>query len=258
MAKRWTEEELKTLIDARKKNIPYKKIPIDRSVAAMKTKIRDSGLFSSNNKWTEYEEKRLKQLAGFSIAYIAKELGRSESSIYKKLKQTIKPVKVEYSDEYLLDLVRKYKTQDNLNYNRLETEPSAPVITKRFGSWNQALIEAGESINKYGLNPEIDTIVYLVKFEKFFKVGLTQRSVAERLRGFPKFTLIDEIILDYSSAKQFETDILNYVKPYKIIGDLPNGNEECFTYKFDNFNSVINEIYLKLHVRGGTENRSKS
>lgn len=256
MAKRWTPEEKQILINNRNAGIPYSEIPLDRPISSMKTiaaNLMKEGLITNPHEhyksWTEAEDLQLIQLRNENTPYkeIERILGRGPNSVRKRatilsnkgmlrLKDhptstfNRKPevAKRVWKDEELLDLVRKYRTQDNLNYNREIDEPSSGPIIKRFGTWTAAVEAAGILRNLGVFDPDKLTIVYLVKFEQYYKLGLTQRTVAERLKGFPPYTIIKQIELNFDEAWKLERKLLRYIEPYKIVGNLPNGNTECF------------------------------
>ena len=270
MARRWTPEEETYLINCRNSNIPYEHIKLEgRTLASMKTKTRDlikagriNNCHAEYKPWTVSEDEILisGKVSGLSYVELEKLLNRSNSSVTKRLAALnrqgkiklsdrknsahgVAPPKerVQYSEDYLLNLVRKYKTQDNLNHNREEGEPSSGPIVRMFGSWSEALIRAGMELNT-GAFHKGPTTLYLIEFDEFYKIGLTQRSVAERLRGFPKYIILDEVILDFDEAWQLERDILNWMKPYKVVGNLPNGNEECFIYPVVDICTLVEEF----------------
>lgn len=259
MAKKWTKEEFNKLVSARLEGIPYSEIDLPgRTEAAMKTKIRDSikaNIIPNPHdhyvKWTNEEDEVLKNLknSGASYIEISKILSRTQDSIKSRLSKlsargdiklknhprstfATKPLKdkIFWTDEQLLELVRKYKTQDNLNYNREDWEVSAPVIHKRFGSWSEALILAGMESNLGGWDKSRETWVYLVDFGEFKKIGITQRSIHERFSGFPEYKILDSVLLNFNEAWELERELIKAIEPYKVIGNLPNGNTECFDY----------------------------
>lgn len=256
MAKRWTQEEKQILIQSRNLGVPYSEIPLDRPVASMKSTAAmfiKEGLINNSHEhyksWTDAEDSQLIELRASKIPYaqIEKILGRTSSSIRKRasiLSQkgrmqlrehpsssfSTKPEveKKAWQDEELLDLVRKYRTQDNLNYNRLKSEPSSGPVIQRFGSWTAA-VEASGILRKLGrFDKNKLTNLYLVDFGQFYKIGITQRTVEERLRGFPEYKILGVLELDFDEAWEIERELLKTVEPYKIYGNLPNGNTECF------------------------------
>lgn len=84
---------------------------------------------------------------------------------------------------------------------------------------------AGFDINK-------PTIVYLLQFEGFYKVGVTQQKITYRFAGAPSYTVVDFIEVDLEEALQFEKELKRAVKPMQYIAEHPwferNGKTECF------------------------------
>jgi hypothetical protein len=256
MAKRWTQEEKQILIHSRNQGIPYSEIPLNRPIASMKstaTQYIKEGLIKNCHEhyksWTDAEDAQLIELRATGVAYvqIEKILGRTSSSIRKRasilsqkgrmqlrehpsssFSTKLETEKKAWQDEELLDLVRKYRTQDNLNYNRLNSEPSSGPIIQRFGSWTAA-VEASGILRKLGrFDKNKLTNLYLVDFGEFYKIGITHRTVEERLRGFPEYKILGVLKLDFEEAWEIERELLKTIEPYKVMGNLPNGNTECF------------------------------
>lgn len=256
MAKRWTTEEKQILINSRNLGIPYSEITLERSIASMKStasKYIKEGLIKNCHEeykpWTEAEDLHLIELRANKTAYavIEKILGRSSSSVRKRASILSQKGRMQlrdhpacsfntkpeierkiWDDEELLDLVRKYRTQDNLNYNRMSNEPSSGPIIKRFGSWTAAVEASGILRKLGGFDKDKLTTLYLVSFGQFYKIGITQRTVSDRLRGFPKYEVLGELELEFNEAWEIERELLKIVEPYKVHGNLPNGNTECF------------------------------
>ena len=129
-----------------------------------------------------------------------------------------------WSDEDLINIVKKYSDKNLLNKYRLAGEPSAGVIERRFGNWSLAKKSAGMDVDKI-FRP---TMLYLVDFGDFKKVGITQEGLEKRFNQFPKYTLLDYVwVPTRIEALELEQAILKNVN--KINEKLlPNGNTECF------------------------------
>jgi hypothetical protein len=138
-----------------------------------------------------------------------------------------------WGDEELLDLVRKYRTQDNLNYNRMSNEPSSGPIIKRFGSWTAAVEASGILRKLGGFDKDKLTTLYLVSFGEFYKIGITT-SMKNRFYNFiknnhgkilwiRKDTLYNCFILEQKILKE-NTNFL-----YRPINLNIGGKTECLT-----------------------------
>ena len=77
------------------------------------------------------------------------------------------------------------------------------------------------------------TILYLVKFDNFYKIGITQKSIKERLYGAPEYTIIDFITTDLEFAFEMESAIKKSVTAFipEATWFERNGKTECFTSK---------------------------
>jgi hypothetical protein len=239
MAKRWTLEEKEHLISLKLNNKPL--ILEGRTEAATKTMVRELikegkilNCHKHYKKWTKEEIDELKRLRElkFTTKQIAEKMNRSVRSITKKL-ENVNHITSEriYTDDELLELVIRYRTQDNLNLNRLPGEISSGPITKRFGSWGKALEAAGLEPNASGMVYNWPTILYLVDFGSFKKVGVTQRTVEARFSGFPEYRILDVVVFeDLYAALETEKEILKNLEKFRVIGEIPNGRYECFKY----------------------------
>lgn len=110
--------------------------------------------------------------------------------------------------------------------------PSATVYRKYFGSWDNALSAAGIT-NSCIMKPDKLTHVYLVEFDGFYKIGITQQEVHDRLGGrYPEYTILIDLVLPFLEAKALEAQWLKEVKPYQYIPtNFPaegRGFTECF------------------------------
>lgn len=77
-------------------------------------------------------------------------------------------------------------------------------MERRFGSWNKAVLAAGLDLNTGKLINSKETILYLVQFEKFKKIGITQRTIKDRLVGFPDYEILDQAKTDLEFALECE------------------------------------------------------
>ena len=109
--------------------------------------------------------------------------------------------------------------------------PAATTYRKYFGSWENALTAAGVS-NSCSLKSDRATIVYLVEFDGFYKVGITQQTVAQRLQAHPQYTIVMQIQGTLEEAKRIEAQWLDNIKHLKYIPTTfpaeGRGFTECF------------------------------
>lgn len=228
--KRWTSEEecfLKELMHEQKTTKEIASI-MNRSIESIRTRRKRFTHNTVGKSWSTEDVSKLD--SNKSYRELAVELNKTERSVgakLQKLRILQEPYSANYSHEDLLDIVRKYKCKDILNYCRLDNEPSAGVIERVFGNWSLALEAAGISPNLGMFDQNKCTILYLVDFGKFKKIGITQRSVYLRLLGFPCYDILDSITFN-SPIDAFETEQEILSKVNKVLGDLPNGNTECF------------------------------
>ena len=111
--------------------------------------------------------------------------------------------------------------------------PAATTYRKYFGSWEKALEAAGRSItSNFSMKPDRPTTVYLVEFDGFYKIGITQQTVAQRLHSHPPYNILMQIQCTLSEAKDIEKQWLENVKHLQYIpATFPaegRGFTECF------------------------------
>jgi transposase-like protein len=197
-------------------------------------------------KWTE-EDKEVTRLLleqGLNIAEVSAETSIPPGTINGwKTKWGIKHKK---SYKYLYEgtveevqarLIKIMQEAPEVSYNYFNSAsssvPSATSYRKIFGSWEEALKAAGiHNISTQEVNKL--TVVYLVEFEDFYKVGITQQTVDQRLGGrYPAYQIL--AIKEYPTliqAKSMEKELLDLVKGYSYIPtNFPaegRGFTECF------------------------------
>ena len=192
--------------------------------------------------WTKENDQQLISLhqAKTSIREIAKQLNRTEPAIKGRVQKFIKEgllvgktqkAKRHFTSEELLKFVEEYRSYEALK-RASSGNPNLPnpkTIQERFGSWGEARKLAGVYSHVGTLQPHWPTILYLIKFDGFYKVGITQRTVRERFWGYPEYELIDEVLYpDLESAYETEQEILSKVKLYEAIELSGKGKTECF------------------------------
>lgn len=198
-------------------------------------------------KWKTEEITILRELSalGWTNKQISDEFGWSIDSIkHYKSKNNIRSAEsnkrlggrgTEYTKEILIEalILSECKTQEYFN-NPANNLPNPSTYRRFFGSWTNALIEAGLDPNKCSIDPCKVTKLYLVEFEEgFYKIGITQRTVKHRLSGYPKFSIVLELEMTYEEAIKTEKEWLSAVSEFKFIpNNFPknSGRTECFKY----------------------------
>lgn len=113
-----------------------------------------------------------------------------------------------------------------------------PQICPLCSEYRQKLIDLtstkGNTDFLENLGKNIPTIFYIIKFENFYKYGLTTRSIKERYRTVKKdYTIVQEISTTLDIAIKLEQIVEQYclklnlkIRPKLLEG---NGSTECFT-----------------------------
>ena len=78
------------------------------------------------------------------------------------------------------------------------------------------------------MKPELPTLLYLVDFGDFKKVGATQVSLEDRFKQDKPFKLLDSAWLSMQDALDTEEEILKNIRKFAVIGDIRRGSTECF------------------------------
>lgn len=255
--KKWTEKEDNYLIEQCNNGKAVSSLTLEgrtpNAINSRVTLLKNRGLLNKAYKskgWSMQEVKTLTDLKekGVSFSEIAQILNRSKKSVeckYYHISQgkvtadSFGRAKVyNHTKDEMLAIVAKYRTRDNMSANRLETEPSTRTIERYFGSWSNATKLAGVESSSYGLKIDAPTILYLVDFYEFKKVGVTQRTVVQRFLGL-EYKLLDQVTFDtLNEALEFEKEILSKVDLYDP-GPSFVGRTECFKGDF-----VLLEDYL--------------
>lgn len=195
--------------------------------------------------WTKENDQQLIFLhqANTSVKELAKQLNRTEPAIKARVQKFIKEgiligksqkTKRYFTSEELLEMVKLYRSHDALKRASSGNPdiPNPKTIQERFGSWSEARKLAEVYSGAGSMQPHWPTILYLVKFERFYKVGITQRTVRERFWGYPEYELIDEVLYpDLESAYETEQEILSKVSLYEASRLSGKGKTECFKYE---------------------------
>lgn len=188
-------------------------------------------------KWTNEKIEQLIELRAQKKTYaqIAIILGCTENSAKSCGSKLIKEGKLDrakthrkYTRDELIEVVRSVKKRDDcpMEYRH--------YIREEFGGWAKALEVAGMKQNCGGLfDSTKPTTLYLLKFDEFYKIGITQRKIEQRFRGAPEYEVLDTYCSDLDEILALEREILSKVEPY-----LPengwfkrNGKTECFLFR---------------------------
>lgn len=179
--------------------------------------------------------------AGWLAKDIASELGRTTNAVLSKRNRLglVGPSgrPAEYTKEQLIKLLQD---SPNKTYNYLNSKesglPAATTYRKYFGSWENALIAAGLPLNISSMDSTKPTTVYLLYFASgdYYKVGITQQSLAERFSGrYPTYEIILELSMELKKARELEKLWKDSVKEFRYIPedfpkDYSSGATECF------------------------------
>lgn len=207
MAKRWTDEEIATMGELKTSGKTNQEIAdiLGRSLDAIKKKSSEVGAVTANT------------------------IGGTHG---KELKRELK-----YGEDDLPMLIEKYRTSTNYN-NHKEADGLPPLtwITRKWGSWTNARNALGLEKNRGQF--ESETILYCLYFpeEDFYKVGITQRSIVERFRGYPEYEVVSETLMPTKASAKEAEKTLFIGKPYeplhpmfhKKTGGGAGGKTECF------------------------------
>lgn len=197
--------------------------------------------------WSEEDKEFVKLLfiEGYTNKEASNESGIPESTIKiwkAKWNLTVpKPNKDVYNGtvgEVQSRLIKIMQEAPEVSYTYFNSKnsgvPAATTYRKYFGSWENALKAAGIATSS---NIKIDkpTHIYIVEFGDFYKIGITQQEIHERLgKRYPKYTVLLDIVTSYSEAKEIESKWLKVVKPFQFIpSNFPiegRGFTECFKY----------------------------
>lgn len=167
-----------------------------KAISVLLTRLRKEGLVGYHNRpWSQTEYDTLIELKNSNTPNkeIANILGRTEPSVKHKINALIK---------------------------------KGTLIKGNY--WEVGL----SNIRKHGgcHNKTKPTILYLVQFENFYKIGITQKSIKERFYGAPKYTMVDYVSTDLDFAFDMEAIIKESVNTFipEIKWFERNGKTECF------------------------------
>jgi hypothetical protein len=250
---KYTEEKIQDIIKLLEQGLNYKEVAeiYDTNEAALGGVLRRRGY--KRYKKVEFDTDKFLELRGLmSYVDIAKELGVSYDLVKKEGSKLVKSGQGEnlkgvfgnrggyngwrsMSSRPILDLPREELLNIVREYVSYEACPThlRSNIKRIFGTWTNALQEAGISGNIGGkLYKDRTTRVYLLKFNEFYKVGVTQQQIKSRFSGAPSYEIVDYVETDLDNATYLEKELKKTIKAFQYIAEHPwferNGKTECF------------------------------
>lgn len=194
--------------------------------------------------WTPEEELTLIKLKTQGLAYtvIAKELNRTVQAVQTRGKRLIAQGKLISStkggnfDWTKEEVDRLY---ENLDYDEL-----AQVLGKSRRSVEAKCQKLGISKRFYNgssgtQTAEKLTLLYLVDFGDFKKVGVTQVPIEERFKQDGAFVLLDSCEMTLEEARETEKEILKNMRDYMVLGNIRRGASECFQFNCTLLEEII-------------------
>lgn len=190
--------------------------------------------------WTLEEEYTLKYMkeAGASFYTIAQELNRSEEAIktrWKRLRAREGKVShIGWSKEEIA-LLHEPLSYEELVVKLGRSKRSIQSICEKLG-----ISKRYPGTRNIGtMNHYSPTILYLVDFGSFKKVGVTQVGIEERLKQEGNYTILDYCELDVDDAIETEKEILRNTRPYLVRGTVRRGFNECFDYSCTQLSDLL-------------------
>lgn len=189
--------------------------------------------------WMHETEEKLIQLkrAGVTYSAIAQELGCSLNAATTKGYELIQAGRLErhvrqprVPREDLIKIIRHFQSRDACPNKYRHS------INKEFGSWSAGLKAAGLTSKIGGIfDSTKPATLYLLKFDEFYKVGITQRKIEQRFHGAPDYVVLDTYCSDLDEVLSLEREILSKVERFepKDRWFERNGKTECFLFPFD-------------------------
>lgn len=249
---KWTKEKTDRIFELRMNNISYEDIAAEfgttkDNISSVISKMKKNGYDIIKAKpWTEEEELKFIQFreSGKDNKEIALLLGKTHDSVKKKASEFLNAgivsgisrkgkyktgptTKLDLPISDLLDIVREYVSCESCPTHLRSN------IKRVFGTWTKALEEAGIPGN-IGGNSCKDRItrVYLLQFQEFYKIGITQQQIKSRFSGAPRYEILDYLETDLDNAVYLEKELKKAIIKTQYIAEHPwferNGKTECF------------------------------
>ena len=181
--------------------------------------------------WTKEEESLLLKLKaeGKKLADIALVLDRTLEAIRTRSKRLSKHDKdLSWSVEEV-ELLRK-----DLDYSELmillpeRTKRAIMSKCEKLGIKKRFL--GGSRISRGTQVSGGESLLYLVDFGNFKKVGVTQVGIQERFKQEGQYKILDSVKMCLEDALETEAEILKNMRPFRVVGNLRRGSSECFNY----------------------------
>lgn len=184
------------------------------------TEEQKLSIINLKNKGLKYRE--ISEELGITVSAIASYISRNHRDLLKKNPLTEEEVlkAIELRDQgvsYSIIAEQLNKTVDH--------------IKKKCSS----LLKEGKIQNIRGarggnMSANSPTTLYLVKFEDFYKVGVTQQKLKDRFKGSPEYKIVDTMTTSLEEAWELEKAIKSNVTPFNPEHSwfIRNGRTECF------------------------------
>lgn len=201
-----------------------------------------------SNKWTEEEIELVKVCSelGWTAKEISVELDRSEKSIVHKRTNLGICIRKQYSDKELLDILKNAENTGAEYFMYTKGLPSVNTYQRHFGSWNNALEAAGLPLNTSSLLPNTPTTFYLIEFDGFYKIGITQNSIERRFpkSRYDKYKVLFKRTSDFEFVRDTEKYLLKYLEDYKYRPPgFAGGFTECFKMSKNDIEYFLEKLY---------------
>jgi transcriptional regulator len=184
------------------------------------TEEQKLSIITLKNKGLKYQE--ISNETGLTVSSIASYISRNHRDLLKKNPLT--------EEETLLVIELR---DQGISYSIIAEQLGKTVdhIKKKCS----ALLKEGKIQNIRGarggnMSISSPTTLYLVKFNDFYKVGVTQQKLKDRFSGAPEYSIIDTMSTSLEEAWELEKAIKSVVESF-IPGDtwfIRNGRTECF------------------------------
>ncbi len=184
------------------------------------TEDQKISIIALKNKGLKYQE--IANQTGLTVSSIASYIARNHRDLLKKNPLT---------EEETLKVIEL--RDQGISYSMIAEQLGKTVdhIKKKCS----ALLKEGKIQNIRGarggnMSVTSPTTLYLIKFEDFYKVGVTQQKLKDRFSGAPEYSVIDTMTTSLEEAWELEKAIKAVVKPFipEHSWFIRNGRTECF------------------------------
>jgi hypothetical protein len=196
--------------------------------------------------WTPEEENTLVELKskGFKYREIAEVLNRTSQAVSTRGKRLIAQGRLESTESR----GNFSWTEEEINklYEELDYDELAEVLGKSRRAIQSKCEKLGVSKRFPGkksgtgtMDPNKSTLLYLVDFGEFKKVGVTQVPLSERFKQDGEFILLDSCELSLEEAMDTEREILRNMRTFRVVGSVRRGSLECFKHPCTQLEEII-------------------